>query len=61
VSAQEPKNQTPVIVAVKDLGDVDNDYFLIPVRNPYAEDCDASAPIYNLPAAVLTLAPDEGS
>ena len=28
---QDPKNETPVIVAVKDLGEVDNDYFLIPV------------------------------
>mmetsp|Transcript_20771 Transcript_20771/g.62557 ORF Transcript_20771/g.62557 Transcript_20771/m.62557 type:complete len:413 (-) Transcript_20771:823-2061(-) len=28
---KEPNNPTPVIVAVKDLGEVDNDYFLIPV------------------------------
>ena len=28
---QDPKNEAPVIVAVKDLGEVDNDYFLIPV------------------------------
>ena len=28
---QDPGNEAPVIVAVKDLGEVDNDYFLIPV------------------------------
>lgn len=30
-NTQDPKNQTPVIVAGKDQGEVDNDYFLIPV------------------------------
>jgi nuclear protein localization family protein 4 len=28
---KEPKNEAPVIVAGKDAGDVDNDYFLLPV------------------------------
>lgn len=28
---KDPKNKTPVIVAGKDLGEVDNDYFLVPV------------------------------
>ncbi|KAK2076952.1 hypothetical protein QBZ16_005180 [Prototheca wickerhamii] len=36
---KDPKNQTPVIVAGKDQGEVDNDYFLIPARSgkPFVE------------------------
>ena len=31
LNPSEPKNATPVILAGKDVGEVDNDYFLIPV------------------------------
>lgn len=29
---KEPSNKSPVIVAGKDVGEVDNDYFLVPVK-----------------------------
>lgn len=29
---QEPKKKDPVIVAGKDVGEVDNNYFLVPVK-----------------------------